>query len=140
MLNLFGCTCTSEAWPCCWPVYKNKCNKDPNSRITLANLRQQVPRCFGLYFCKLPDLPRGSAYSSRFCPQYKETAPVKITPARVDVPKGLFQRRGRSRGPVAAPSRPQVRLAVTKAAGQGLNKLHVCRYALKLQGQMLDAN
>ena len=56
------------------------------------------------------------------------------------MPKGLSQRRGRSRRPVAALGRPQVRLVVTKAAGQGLNKLHVCRYALKLQGQMLDAN
>ena len=37
----------------------------------------------------MPYLPRGGAYGSRFCPQYRETAPVKIKPATVDVCEGL---------------------------------------------------
>ena len=62
-----------------------------------------------------------------------KTAPVKMTPARVDVPEGLSERWGWYRPPMAAPGRPQVRLAATSAAGRGLHELHLRKYTLKLQ-------
>ena len=49
-----------------------------------------------------------SGFSSRLCLWHRETALnlVKMKPARVDVPEGLFERWGRPRPPVDMPSRP----------------------------------
>ena len=56
-----------------------------------------------------------------------------MTTARVDVPEGLTERWRWYRMLMAAPGRPQVRLAATSAAGRGLHELHLRRYTLKLQ-------
>ena len=85
-----------------------------------------------LCFARFTSRQRGTGgYISRFFPRYRETAPVKMTPARDDVPEGLSERWGLYRTPVAAPGRPQVRLAATSAAGRGLHELHLRRYTLK---------
>ena len=42
-----------------------------------------------LYSARFTSRQRGTGgYISRFCPRYRETAPVKMTPARDDVPQG----------------------------------------------------
>ena len=56
-------------------------------------------------------------------------------PPRFDVPEGLSERWGWYRPPMAAPGRPQVRLAATSAAGRGLHELHLRKvYAFKTVG------
>ena len=50
------------------------------------------------------------------------------------MPEGLSEQWGWYRPPVAAPGCPQVRLAVTSAAGRCLHELHLRRYTIKLQG------